>query len=286
MSAILYIEGGGDNRRLGAQFRKGWNAFFTRAGLGGRMPRVIRGGSRQETFGRFTTALGDSKVPWYSSTPPCRQRKPSSRGQLGLAASEETRLLGSTQRCRRRSGLPNVSGYGDLVSGRPSCIAEIFRRTVCGTRIQAMATVGRSVQGNGSRCICEGYRKLLETLCQGESRIRIACANRFGARRSRLPARKESPGQTESFLTGSRFEIRYAGGRQMSAVTMKCRHLMYFWSLYLTNHSKNTISSRSIFMSESGATQIPKPSNEQDFERCNVTLYQRRIDAWNATSVD
>ena len=62
MSAILYIEGGGDNRRLGAQFRKGWNAFFTRAGLGGRMPRVIRGGSRQETFGRFTTALGDSKV--------------------------------------------------------------------------------------------------------------------------------------------------------------------------------------------------------------------------------
>ena len=61
MSAILYIEGGGDNRRLGAQFRKGWNAFFTRAGLGGRMPRVIRGGSRQETFGRFTTALDDSK---------------------------------------------------------------------------------------------------------------------------------------------------------------------------------------------------------------------------------
>lgn len=62
MTAVLYIEGGGENRRLGAQFRKGWNAFFTRAGLGGRMPRVIRGGSREETFGRFTTALDDSKV--------------------------------------------------------------------------------------------------------------------------------------------------------------------------------------------------------------------------------
>ena len=39
-------------------------------------------------------------------------------------------------------------------------------------------------------------------------------------------------------------------------------------------------------MSELGATQIPKPSDEQAFERCKVTLYQRRIDAWKATSVD
>ena len=39
-------------------------------------------------------------------------------------------------------------------------------------------------------------------------------------------------------------------------------------------------------MSEFGAPQIPKPIDEQAFERCNVTLYQRRIDAWKATSVD
>ncbi len=61
MSAVLYIEGGGDNRRLGAEFRQGWKAFLTNAGLSGRMPKVVRGGTRQQTFNRFITALGDSK---------------------------------------------------------------------------------------------------------------------------------------------------------------------------------------------------------------------------------
>lgn len=61
MKAVLYVEGGGDNnRRLAAQFREGWNAFLTEAGLSGRMPRVIRGGSREETFDRFSTALAAS----------------------------------------------------------------------------------------------------------------------------------------------------------------------------------------------------------------------------------
>ena len=61
MTAVLYIEGGGDNRRLGAEFRQGWKAFLTNACLSGRTPRVVRGGSRQQTFRRFVTALGDSQ---------------------------------------------------------------------------------------------------------------------------------------------------------------------------------------------------------------------------------
>ena len=61
MSAVLYIEGGGDNRRLGAEFRQGWKAFLTNAGLSGRMPKVVRGGTRQQTFNRFVTALDDSQ---------------------------------------------------------------------------------------------------------------------------------------------------------------------------------------------------------------------------------
>ena len=61
MTAILYIEGGGDNRRLGAQFREGWTSFFQRAGFGDRMPKVVRGGTRQQTFSRFVTALRDSQ---------------------------------------------------------------------------------------------------------------------------------------------------------------------------------------------------------------------------------
>ena len=55
MTVRLYIEGGGDNRRLGAQFREGWTKFFEAAGLGGRMPKVVRGGSRTQTFDRFAT---------------------------------------------------------------------------------------------------------------------------------------------------------------------------------------------------------------------------------------
>ena len=61
MTAVFYIEGGGDNRRLGTQFREGWASFFRRAEFRGRMPKVVRGGTRQQTFNRFITALGDSK---------------------------------------------------------------------------------------------------------------------------------------------------------------------------------------------------------------------------------
>ena len=66
MTAVLYIEGGGDNRRLGAQFREGWKAFLTKAGLAGRMPRVIRGGSRQQAFDSF---VADAAHPSPGTVP-------------------------------------------------------------------------------------------------------------------------------------------------------------------------------------------------------------------------
>ena len=93
MSAVLYIEGGGDNRRLGAEFRQGWKAFLTNAGLSGRMPRVVRGGTRQQTFNRFTTALCDSKGG-YRPNPPGRQRRAGCSGTLSLAARAHARPLG------------------------------------------------------------------------------------------------------------------------------------------------------------------------------------------------
>ena len=57
MTVTLYIEGGGDNRRLGAQFRECWTSFFEAAGLRGHMPKVIRGGSREQTFDRFAKMI-------------------------------------------------------------------------------------------------------------------------------------------------------------------------------------------------------------------------------------
>lgn len=62
MTVRLYIEGGGDNRRLGAQFREGWTKFFEAAGLAGRMPRVVRGGSRTQTFDRFATDVAEQSA--------------------------------------------------------------------------------------------------------------------------------------------------------------------------------------------------------------------------------
>ena len=94
----LYIEGGGDNRRLGAQFREGWTRFFAAAGLGGRMPKVVRGGSRTRTFDRFATDAAERStdiVPLLLVD----SEHPLEAGRLGLAAPPRWRRLEQT--CRR-----------------------------------------------------------------------------------------------------------------------------------------------------------------------------------------
>ena len=67
MSAIIYIEGGGDrNENLERLFRRAWAKFFAAAGLDGRLPRVVRGGSRSRTFDLFRKAASDpdpARVP-------------------------------------------------------------------------------------------------------------------------------------------------------------------------------------------------------------------------------
>lgn len=56
VTATLYIEGGGEGRELGARFREGWNEFFKSAGVGNKT-KIVRGGTRQQTFDRFATAV-------------------------------------------------------------------------------------------------------------------------------------------------------------------------------------------------------------------------------------
>lgn len=56
VTATLYIEGGGEGRELGARFREGWNEFFKSAGVGNKT-QIVRGGTRQQTFDRFATAV-------------------------------------------------------------------------------------------------------------------------------------------------------------------------------------------------------------------------------------
>lgn len=58
MSAVIYIEGGGDNSgNLERLFRRSWKKFFEAASLEGRMPRVVRGGPRDRTFDLFARAI-------------------------------------------------------------------------------------------------------------------------------------------------------------------------------------------------------------------------------------
>ena len=58
MSAVIYIEGGGDgDHSLERLFRRSWTAFFAAWGLRGRMPRVVRGGARNHTFDLFARSI-------------------------------------------------------------------------------------------------------------------------------------------------------------------------------------------------------------------------------------
>ncbi len=61
VTAKLYIEGGGDSKDLVPRFREAWSEFFKSAGLGGHMPKIVRGGGRDRTFGRFTIAIANPR---------------------------------------------------------------------------------------------------------------------------------------------------------------------------------------------------------------------------------
>ena len=61
MIAKLYIEGGGDrSKSQAARFREGWNRFFEKAGVGARVS-IVRGGSRTQTFKRFSAAVSQPR---------------------------------------------------------------------------------------------------------------------------------------------------------------------------------------------------------------------------------
>lgn len=81
MSVRLYVEGGGDhNKALQTLCRKGFSEFLSKAGLTGRMPRIVACGGRRQAFDDFQTAheqnpqsppvlLVDSEGPVLSQSP-------------------------------------------------------------------------------------------------------------------------------------------------------------------------------------------------------------------------
>lgn len=57
MNLKVYVEGGGDTNALRTRCREGFSEFFRKAGLEGRMPRIVASGGRQQAFDDFCTAL-------------------------------------------------------------------------------------------------------------------------------------------------------------------------------------------------------------------------------------
>lgn len=77
----VYVEGGGDANIMRTKCRKGFAELFRRAGLAGRMPRIVACGSRNQAYDDFCTAvrvgqeeipilLVDSEGPLAPNTPP------------------------------------------------------------------------------------------------------------------------------------------------------------------------------------------------------------------------
>ena len=61
MSVKLYVEGGGDdNAKLKSRCRKGFANFIEKAGLKGKMPRIVACGGRDNAYGKFKAALSQS----------------------------------------------------------------------------------------------------------------------------------------------------------------------------------------------------------------------------------
>jgi len=58
----IYVEGGGDAKSLKIRCREGFRTFFEKAGLKGKMPRVVPCGSRNDAFDSFCTAIKNKQA--------------------------------------------------------------------------------------------------------------------------------------------------------------------------------------------------------------------------------
>lgn len=57
----LYVEGGGDSAALKTACRAGFSEFLSKAGLKGKMPRIVACGSRQNAYDSFCTAINSGE---------------------------------------------------------------------------------------------------------------------------------------------------------------------------------------------------------------------------------
>src|SRR5271165_2029797 len=79
VSIKVYVEGGGDhNKTLDTRCRKGFREFFEKAGLEGRMPKMVACGGRRRAFENFRTSIGqrERSILLVDSESPIQTNRP------------------------------------------------------------------------------------------------------------------------------------------------------------------------------------------------------------------
>jgi hypothetical protein len=96
VSVKLCVEGGGDRKTLRRNLRRGLGKFIEKAGLQGRMPRIVACGSRNDAYDSFRTALDRGE-----------------RAMLLVDAEEPVSTSGPWQHLKARDGWNRPGGATD-----------------------------------------------------------------------------------------------------------------------------------------------------------------------------
>lgn len=97
MTIELYVEGGGKGK-LRSECRKGFLAFLEKAGLQGKMPKIIACGSREKAYKDFKISLKsgesalllvDSEIYIQSGTSPWQHLKENDKWDIPLGATDD-----------------------------------------------------------------------------------------------------------------------------------------------------------------------------------------------------
>ena len=105
MRIKIYVEGGGDTKALRSLCQRGFNKFFQKIGLQGRMPKVIACGSREQVYrqyrigltkaptDQFTLLLVDSEAPVDTHHTPWQHLQDSESWNKPEGAADESAQL-------------------------------------------------------------------------------------------------------------------------------------------------------------------------------------------------
>ncbi len=170
MSAIIYVEGGGDSKELLIRCKKGFHRLLERCGFQrGRLPHLKACGGRGATYDDFAYAHGQSKADfiamWIDSEDPVDDLD-AAWGHLA-ARDNWSRPDGATD----EQVLFSTTCMETLIVADRDALKKHFNGRISGIRF---ATPGRSRDQESprrARCARACHSGMLQRLCQGQEII-------------------------------------------------------------------------------------------------------------------